>query len=51
MRGDGRILVGVWWQEKVHNREERKKILRTARDRGILHMPMEWNEYIFRLFL
>jgi erythromycin esterase-like protein len=26
---------------KVHNREEWKKILRMARNRHILHMPME----------
>ena len=39
---DGRILGGEGWREKVHNREERKKLLRTARNRRILHMPMEW---------
>jgi len=38
---DGRIVGGERWQEKVHNREEWKKILRTARNRHILHMPME----------
>ena len=43
MRGDGRIVGGEGWQEKVHNREEWKKLLRTARNRHILHMPMEWN--------
>jgi hypothetical protein len=32
VREDGRI-VGEGWQEKVHNREERKKLLRTARNR------------------
>jgi len=32
------------WQEKVHNREEWKKLLRTARNCRILHMTMEWNE-------
>jgi len=30
------------WQEKVHNRQEWKKLLRTARNHQILHMPMEW---------
>jgi len=31
---------------EVHNREEWKKLLRTARNRRILHMPMEWtNEH------
>jgi hypothetical protein len=26
----------------VYNREEGKKLLRTARNRRILHMPIEW---------
>jgi len=26
MREDGRIVGGEWWQEKVHNREEWKKL-------------------------
>jgi hypothetical protein len=38
---DGRIVGGEVWQEKVYNREERKKLLRTARNRRILHVPME----------
>jgi hypothetical protein len=37
----GRILGGKGWQEKVYNIEERQKILRTARNYCILHMPME----------
>jgi hypothetical protein len=41
VRKDGRIVVGEEWQEKVKNREEWKKLLRTARNRHILHMPME----------
>jgi len=41
VREDGRIVGGEGWQEKVHNREERKKRLRTARNRHILHVPME----------
>ena len=41
VREDGRIVDGEGWQEKVHNREEWKKVLRTARNRHILHMPME----------
>jgi hypothetical protein len=41
VREDGRIVGGEGWQEKVHNREEWKKKLRTARNRRILHMPME----------
>jgi hypothetical protein len=42
VRGDGRIVGGEGWQEKVHNREDWKKLLRTARNRHILHMAMEW---------
>jgi hypothetical protein len=41
VREDGRIVGGEGWQEKVYNREEWKKLLRTARNRHILHMPME----------
>jgi hypothetical protein len=42
VREDGRIVGGEGWQEKVHNREEWKKLLRTARNHHILHMPTEW---------
>jgi hypothetical protein len=41
VRKDGRIVGGEEWQEKVCNREEWKKLLRMARNRHILHMPME----------
>jgi len=41
VREDGRIVGAEGWQEKVHNREEWKKPLRRARNRRILHMPME----------
>jgi hypothetical protein len=41
VREDGRIVGEEGWQEKVHNREEWKKLLRTARNRRILHVPME----------
>ena len=41
VREDGRIVGGEGWQEKVHNRQEWKKLLRTAGNRRILHMPME----------
>jgi hypothetical protein len=37
---DGRIVGGEGWQEKVYNREEWKKLLRTARNCAILHMAM-----------
>jgi len=41
VREDGRIVGWEGWQEKVHNREEWKKLLRMARNRRILHMTME----------
>jgi hypothetical protein len=41
VREDGKTVGGEWWQEKVHNREEWKKILKTARNLRILHTPME----------
>jgi len=41
MREDERIVGREGWQVKVHNREDWKKLLRTARNRHILHMPME----------
>jgi hypothetical protein len=37
---EDRRIVGEGWQEKVHNSEEWKKLLRMARNRHILHMPM-----------
>jgi hypothetical protein len=43
VREDGRIVGGEGWKEKVHNRAERKKLLRTARNCRILHMPVEWH--------
>jgi len=46
VREDGRIVGGEGWREKVHNREEWKKILRTARNRRILHMPMGLMNFI-----
>jgi hypothetical protein len=42
VRADGSIDGGEVWQEKVYNREEWKKLLRTARNCRILHMAMEW---------
>jgi hypothetical protein len=41
VREDGRIVGGEEWQEKVYNRAEWTKLLRTARNRRILHMSME----------
>jgi hypothetical protein len=41
VRENGRIAGGEEWKEKLYNREEWKKLLRTARKRRILHMAME----------
>jgi len=41
VREDGRIVGGEGWQERVYNGQEWKKLLRTARKRHILHMPLE----------
>jgi hypothetical protein len=41
VREDGRIVGGDGWQERVYNREEWKKLLRTARNHRIVHIPME----------
>jgi hypothetical protein len=41
VREGGRIIVREVWLEKVYNREEWKKLLITARNRRILHMPIE----------
>jgi hypothetical protein len=41
VRENGRIAGGEKWQEKLYNREEWIKLLRTARNRRNLHMPME----------
>jgi len=41
VREDGRMVGGEGWQEKVHNRQEWKKLMRTAMNLRILHIPME----------
>jgi len=41
VREDGRIVGGEGWQEKVHNREEWKELLRKERICRILYMPLE----------
>jgi hypothetical protein len=41
VREYGRIVGGEVWQEKVHNREEWKKLLKTSRNRHILNIPIE----------
>ena len=42
VREDGKMVGGEEWQEKVYDREEWKRLLRTARNHCILHMPMDW---------
>jgi hypothetical protein len=41
VREDGRVVGGEEWDEKVHNREKWEKLLRTARNRLILHVAVE----------
>jgi hypothetical protein len=41
VREDGRLVGGKEWKERVYNSEEWKKLLRSARNRRILHMAME----------
>jgi hypothetical protein len=41
VREEVRTVGREEWLEKVYNREEWKKLLRTARNCHILHMPME----------
>jgi hypothetical protein len=38
---DGTIVGKEEWQEIVYNKEEWKKLLRSARNRHILHMTVE----------
>ena len=38
VRKDGRAAGGIGWRERVHNREEWKKLLRTARNRRTVHI-------------
>ena len=41
VREDGRMVGGEEWQEKVYDREEWKRLLRTARNHRILYMLMD----------
>jgi hypothetical protein len=41
VREDGRIVGGEEMQEKVYNREDWKRLVRTARNSRILHMALE----------
>jgi hypothetical protein len=38
VKEDGRLAGGTGWRERILNREEWKKLLRTARN--CLHIPM-----------
>jgi hypothetical protein len=40
VREDGRLVGGKVRQERVYNREKWKKLLRKARNRRALHMPI-----------
>jgi hypothetical protein len=42
VRDNGRLVGGNEWKERVYNQEEWKKLLRTATNRCILYMPIEW---------
>ena len=42
VREDGRTVGGEGWQGKVGDGEEWKKLLRMARNRRILHTPIEF---------
>jgi len=41
VREDGRLVGQKGRKERVYNREEWKKLLRMARNRCIVHIPME----------
>jgi len=41
VKEDGRLVGGKGWKGRLYNREEWKKFLRAARNRRILHIPME----------
>jgi hypothetical protein len=40
-REDGKLVGSKVWKERVYNRDEWKKPLRTARNHHILHMLLE----------
>jgi hypothetical protein len=41
VRDYGRIVGEERWKERVYNREDWKKLLRSTRNCRILHMPMK----------
>jgi hypothetical protein len=47
---DGRMIGEEEWLEKVYDREEWKKFLRTSRNCRILHILMEQNRMHSRIF-
>ena len=49
VREDGRLVGEKGWKERVYNREEWKKLLRTAGNHRILHTPMEWMDNYHQL--
>jgi hypothetical protein len=42
VREDGHLVGGKGWKERVYNRQEWKKLLRTARNRHKI-CPCQWN--------
>ena len=40
VRKGGRVVGGTGWRERVHSREGWKGLLRTAKNRRVLHMTM-----------
>jgi hypothetical protein len=43
---DGGLVDGKRWKERVYNREEWKNFQRMAKNRRILHMPMESTDVV-----
>jgi len=41
VREDGRLVGGKGRKGRLNNNEEWRKVLKTARNRRILHVPME----------
>ena len=42
VREEGKLVGGKGWKKRIYNREEWKKFLRSARNRHLLHMSMEF---------
>ena len=41
VRDNGRLVGGKGWKERIHNRDEWKKLQTTARNHRSLHVTME----------